>query len=75
MSIVRRIFRAAACFAVTLTMSLGAYAITDGSGDPTAVASDDGKWTDKGGSPTFKIDPDGSVDWYTYSGFIRYSSE
>lgn len=75
MSIVRRIFRAAACVAVTLTMSLGAYAITDGSGDPTAVASDDGKWTDKGGSPTFKIDPDGSVDWYTYSGFIRYSSE
>jgi methanol metabolism-related c-type cytochrome len=72
---VRLIFRAAACIALTLTLSVGAYAVTDGSGDPAAVASDDGKWTDKGGNPTFKIDPDGTVDWYTYSGFIRYSSE
>jgi methanol metabolism-related c-type cytochrome len=58
-----------------LTLSAGAYAITDGSGDPAAVKSDDGKWTDKGGNPTFKVAPDGTVDWYTYSGFTRYSSE
>ena len=37
--------------------------------------SDDGKWTDKDGNPTFKIEPDGTVDWYTYVGFTRYSSE
>ena len=55
-----------------LTLSAGAYAITDGSGDPTAVTSDDGKWADKDGNPTFKIAPDGTVDWYTYSGFTRY---
>jgi methanol metabolism-related c-type cytochrome len=72
---VRRTFRAAACFAVVLTLSAGAYAITDGSGDPAAVKSDDGKWTDKDGNPTFKIGSDGTVDWYTYSGFTRYSSE
>jgi methanol metabolism-related c-type cytochrome len=72
---VRRIFRATACVAVVLALSAGAYAITDGSGDPAAVKSDDGKWTDKDGNPTFKIESDGTVDWYTYSGFTRYSSE
>ena len=71
----RWFFRASACFVAALILSVGAYAITDGSGDATAVSSDDGKWTDKDGNPTFKIAADGTVDWYTYSGFIRYSSE
>jgi methanol metabolism-related c-type cytochrome len=40
-----------------------------------AVASDDnGKYADKEGSPTFKIQ-DGTVDWYTYSGYRRFNSE
>jgi methanol metabolism-related c-type cytochrome len=56
-------------------MSVGAYATTDGSGDPTAVKSDEGKWVDKDDNPTFKVEPDGAVDWYTYVGFTRYSSE
>jgi len=47
----------------------------DGSGDPTAVSSDSGKYFDKDGNPTFKIQADGTVDWYTYSGFRRYHSE
>jgi methanol metabolism-related c-type cytochrome len=51
------------------------YAVTDGSGDPTAVKSEDGKWTDASGNPTFKIEPDGTVDFYTYAGFTRYSAE
>jgi methanol metabolism-related c-type cytochrome len=72
---VRRFIRAVPCIAVVLILSAAASAVTDGSGDPTAVKSDDGKWADKDGNPTFKIDPDGTVDWYTYSGFIRYSSE
>jgi methanol metabolism-related c-type cytochrome len=67
--------RAAACVAAALALTNIAYATTDGSGDPTAVKSDDGKWTDKDGNPTFKIGPDGKVDWYTYVGFLRYSSE
>jgi methanol metabolism-related c-type cytochrome len=50
-------------------------AITDGSGDPAAVTSDDGKWSDKAGNPTYKVEPDGTVDWYTYVGFTRYSAE
>ncbi len=51
------------------------YAVIDGSGDPAAVQSDDGKWSDKDGNPTFKVEPDGTVDWYTNIGFIRYASE
>ena len=49
--------------------------MADGSGDPTAVKSEDGKYFDKEGNPTYKIAPDGTVDWYTYSGFRRYHSE
>jgi methanol metabolism-related c-type cytochrome len=30
---------------------------------------------DRGGNPTFKVEPDGTVDWYTYAGFTRYSAE
>ena len=39
------------------------------------MKSDDGKWIDKNDIPTFKVEPDGTVDWYTYVGFTRYSSE
>ena len=70
----RAVLATAAVAAVTL-VSAGAYAVTDGSGDPTAVKSDEGKWSDKAGTPTFKVEPDGTVDWYTYVGFNRYSSE
>jgi methanol metabolism-related c-type cytochrome len=43
--------------------------------DPTAVKSEDGKYFDKEGTPTFKVAVDGTVDWYTYSGYRRYHSE
>jgi methanol metabolism-related c-type cytochrome len=43
--------------------------------DPTAVKSEDGKYFDKDGNPTYKVAPDGTVDWYTYSGYRRYHSE
>ena len=44
-------------------------------GDPAAVKNEDGKYFDKDGTPTFKIAADGTVDWYTYSGYRRYHSE
>ena len=53
----------------------GATARADGSGDPAVVSSDDGKYADKGGNPTYKIGEDGTVDWYTFSGFRRYHSD
>ena len=43
--------------------------------DPAAVKSEDGKYLDKDGTPTFKVGADGTVDWYTYSGYRRYHSE
>lgn len=43
--------------------------------DPAAVKSEDGKYFDKEGNPTFKVAADGTVDWYTYSGYRRYHSE
>lgn len=43
--------------------------------DPAAVKSEDGKYLDKEGNPTFKVAADGTVDWYTYSGYRRYHSD
>ena len=43
--------------------------------DPTPVKSEDGKYLDKEGNPTFKVAADGTVDWYAYSGYRRYHSE
>lgn len=50
-------------------------AFADPPGDPAAVKSEDGKYFDKEGDPTFKVGADGTVDWYTYSGYRRYHSE
>ena len=61
--------------AAMILAAAGASAHADGSGDPTAVKSEDGKYFDKEGNPTFKISSDGTVDWYTYSGYRRYHSE
>jgi methanol metabolism-related c-type cytochrome len=47
----------------------------EGPGDPAVASSDNGKYLDKDGDPTYKISPDGTVDWYTYSGFRRYHSD
>ena len=51
------------------------FAFADGSGDPTAVKQEDGKYYDKDGNPTYKVAPDGTVDWFTYSGYRRYHSD
>ena len=50
-------------------------ACADGPSDPAVASSDNGKYADKDGNPTYKISPDGVVDWYTYSGFRRYHSD
>ncbi len=47
----------------------------DGPGDPTAVKEEDGKYYDAQGNPTYKVEKDGTVDWYAYSGFRRYHSD
>jgi methanol metabolism-related c-type cytochrome len=40
-----------------------------------AKTEKDGKWETADGTPTYNVGPDGTVDWYTYSGFRRYHSE
>ncbi len=70
----RSFFRAGAP-ALVAVLCWTIAALADGSGDPAAVKNDDGKYFDKDGNPTYKIQPDGTVDWYTYSGFRRYNSE
>lgn len=64
-------------FALVMLASVFAAgaACADGSGDPAVASSDNGKYADKDGNPTYKISPDGTVDWYTYSGFRRYHSD
>jgi methanol metabolism-related c-type cytochrome len=62
--------------AVILTVGLrGATARADGSGDPAVASSDNGKYADKNGNPTYKVSEDGTVDWYTFSGYRRYHSD
>jgi methanol metabolism-related c-type cytochrome len=57
--------------ALCLTASL---VRADPPGDPAAVSSEDGKYADKDGNPTYKVDKDGKVDFYSYIGFVRYSA-
>jgi methanol metabolism-related c-type cytochrome len=58
-----------------LFVASGECAFAEAPGDPAAVKSEDGKYFDKDGNPTFKIGSDGTVDWYTYSGYRRYHSD
>ena len=59
-----------------ILFSCAGAAMAEPPGDPTAVKKDEtGKWTDAKGDPTYKIEPDGTLDWFSYSGFRRYHSE
>ncbi len=68
-------FFGAAAFVLAAILLWTGVARADGSGDPKEVKQEDGKYYDKDGNPTYNVKPDGTVDWYTYSGFIRYHSE
>ncbi|MGY2807903.1 methanol metabolism-related c-type cytochrome [Bradyrhizobium sp. USDA 4506] len=61
--------------AAIFVVAMGGVASAEDVGDPTAVKNEDGKYLDKDGNPTFKVTSDGTVDWYTYSGYRRYHSE
>lgn len=50
-------------------------AFADDKAAAAVASSEDGKYFDGEGSPTFSIKEDGTVDWYTYSGFRRFNSE
>ena len=60
---------------MVVALALSRAVLADGTGDPAAVKQEDGKYLDKDGFPTYKMQTDGTVDWYTYSGYRRYHSE
>jgi methanol metabolism-related c-type cytochrome len=43
--------------------------------DVKAVREEDGKYFTAEDTPTFNVSEDGTVDWYTFSGFRRYHAE
>lgn len=61
---------------ITLAALLGAAATT---ALPAVAADGDyeegGKYFTKDDVPTYHVEKDGTVDWYTYNGFRRYHSE
>ena len=57
-----------------LTGSVSAQA-EDTKEKAAAVKDENGKYFDADGNPTFKIEGDGKVDWYTFSGYRRYHSD
>jgi methanol metabolism-related c-type cytochrome len=61
--------------AAMILVATRGIAFAEDAADPAAVKSEDGKYLDKDGTPTFKVAADGTVDWYTYSGYRRYHSE
>jgi methanol metabolism-related c-type cytochrome len=61
--------------AVAASVFAAGVAGADGPGNPAVASSDNGKYMDKDGNPTYKIGQDGMVDWYTFSGFRRYHSD
>ncbi len=64
---------------IGIMLAVGPLAVglvfADGSGDPAAIKQEDGKYYDRESNPTYKVQPDGTVDWFTYSGFRRYHSD
>ena len=70
--LLREIWFAAAAMIFVVS---GGISFAEDAVDPAAVKSEDGKYFDKEGNPTFKVAADGTVDWYTYSGYRRYHSE
>lgn len=60
--------------AATLAPAFAAHA-EDTAEKAKAVRDEDGKYFDAEGNPTFNIKPDGTVDWYTFSGYRRYHSD
>lgn len=70
---IRPIAKALACIATALSLTLALPVSAAGPGP--SVRDEDGKYFDKDDTPTYNVKEDGTVDWYTYSGFRRYHSE
>lgn len=68
--------RLAAALALQLVFAISldpARAVEPISAQSVAVKDVSGQYFDGKGNPTYKIAPDGRVDWYTFSGFRRFN--
>jgi methanol metabolism-related c-type cytochrome len=62
------------CIALMLASALGLLSSLSVVAE-TAKKEKEGKWQTADGNPTYNIASDGTVDWYTFSGYRRYHSE
>ena len=63
------------CIALMLVPAFGLLSSLSVVVAETAKTEKNGKWQTADGNPTYNIASDGTVDWYTYSGFRRYHSD
>jgi methanol metabolism-related c-type cytochrome len=68
----RRALSAGVALLVTAILYRNVWA--DNPGNPAAAKDVHGEYYDKNGNPTYKVEPDGTVDWYTFSGYLRYNA-
>src|SRR4029077_17222179 len=62
--------------AAALAALLATAPLTAACAEPTKPAREENaKYFDAGDNPTYSIKADGTVDWYTYSGYRRYHAE
>jgi len=66
---------ATATLASTASAQTAIPVVATGQNAAEKTMGPEGKWVLKDGSPTYNILADGTVDWFTYSGFRRYHSE
>ena len=55
-------------------LCLCAFLFACGRQEQSAVKDIDGKYYDEDGSPTCKVHWDGTVDWYTFSGYQHFTA-
>ena len=67
----REILRTVGLIATVLFLGIG-VANANEAGASKPVSTQDSEYLDKNGDPTFNIAQDGTVDWYTYVGYLRY---
>jgi methanol metabolism-related c-type cytochrome len=71
-----RVNRAGTRPAAALAIAILLAATGAASAEPTKPAREEnGKYFDAADIPTYNIKADGTVDWYTYSGYRRYHAE
>lgn len=71
----KSVFLRGAAAAVLATATIGTAMADDEIDNITSTYEEGGKHFTEDDVPTFAVQEDGTVDWYTFSGFRRYHSE